>query len=98
MGQTWHEDHFVCGGPCATPLNGQPFYERDGKPYCKKDFEEIFAARCAGCGTAITDKSIVALDRKWHSNCFQCKECKKPITEDTFAVEDNLPVCIKCAE
>ncbi|KAG4065483.1 hypothetical protein HA402_009044 [Bradysia odoriphaga] len=97
LGQTWHEDHFVCGGPCMKPMSGESFFERDGKPYCREDFENIFAAKCKGCEKPISDKAIVALEAKWHKDCFKCKACQEPITANTFAVEDNQPLCTSCA-
>ncbi|XP_046802227.1 serine protease SP24D isoform X2 [Lucilia cuprina] len=71
LGLTWHEDCFCCGGPCNKPLVGTSFYEREGKAYCKNDFEALFAARCAGCFKPITENAIVALDAKWHRDCFK---------------------------
>lgn len=73
MEQSWHEECFVCGGPCKKPLVGTSFYERDGRPYCRVDFEQLFAARCAGCSQPITENAIVALNAKWHRDCFKCK-------------------------
>lgn len=73
MGKTWHEDHFVCAGPCKKPMAAVPFFERDGKPYCKPDFEKLFAAKCEGCEQPITDKTIIALNANWHRDCFVCK-------------------------
>ncbi|KAH8387822.1 hypothetical protein KR093_009714, partial [Drosophila rubida] len=97
MDQTWHEDCFVCEGPCKKPLVGTSFYEREGRPYCRADFEQLFAARCAGCHQPITENAIVALNAKWHRECFKCKKCASPITASTFAVEDNLPLCTACS-
>lgn len=54
-------------------MSGESFFERDGKPYCKEDFENIFAAKCKGCEKPISDKAIVALEAKWHKDCFKCK-------------------------
>lgn len=73
MDKTWHEEHFVCGGPCKKPMSGQPFFERDGKPYCKSDFEKLFAAKCENCQQPITDKTVIALNANWHKDCFTCK-------------------------
>lgn len=73
MEQSWHEECFVCAGPCKKPLVGTSFYERDGRPYCRIDFEQLFAARCAGCTLPITENAIVALNAKWHRDCFKCK-------------------------
>lgn len=47
--------------------------ERDGKPYCKADFEKLFAAKCESCKNPIMDNTIVALNAKWHADCFKCK-------------------------
>lgn len=96
LGQCWHEAHFTCGGPCKKPLSGTAFFERDGQPYCKEDFEDIFASKCQGCMKAISDKAIIALEAKWHKDCFKCKKCEQPITANTFAVEDNQPLCTAC--
>ncbi|CAD7090865.1 unnamed protein product [Hermetia illucens] len=96
LGQTWHEEHFVCNGTCNKPISGAPFYEREGKAYCKDDFEKLFASKCTGCTLPILDKAVIALDAKWHKDCFKCKKCNKAITSDTFAVEDNKPLCTAC--
>lgn len=73
MGKTWHEDHFVCNGPCKKPMAAVPFFEKDGKPYCKPDFEKLFASKCEKCKQPITDKTIIALNANWHKDCFSCK-------------------------
>ncbi|KAG4068205.1 hypothetical protein HA402_008846 [Bradysia odoriphaga] len=51
MNQVWHEDHFVCSGPCKKPLSGTEFFERETKPYCKPDFEKLFGAKKAPAKT-----------------------------------------------
>jgi uncharacterized CHY-type Zn-finger protein len=43
MDKTWHENHFVCGGPCKKSLVGESFFEQTGKPYCKADYGKLFA-------------------------------------------------------
>lgn len=73
MGKSWHEDHFVCGGPCKKPMSGTPFFEREGKPYCKSDFEKLFASKCERCTKPITENAVIALNAKWHKDCFLCK-------------------------
>ncbi|XP_034671351.1 transforming growth factor beta-1-induced transcript 1 protein [Drosophila subobscura] len=97
MEQSWHEECFQCSGPCKKPLAGTSFYERDGQPYCRVDYEQLFAIRCAGCDQPITDNAIVALKAKWHRSCFKCKKCGAPITASTFAVEENQPMCKDCS-
>ena len=46
LGRTWHPSHFVCAH-CGQSFDGRGFYERDGKAYCRRDFDELFGQRCA---------------------------------------------------
>ncbi len=46
LGKTWHPSHFVCA-QCGRPFDGGKFYERNGKAYCRRDFDELFGPRCA---------------------------------------------------
>lgn len=71
MGFDWHEDHFVCT-VCKKTLAGESFFEKNGQPYCRADYEERFADKCALCLKPITDKAIIALNEKWHQACFKC--------------------------
>lgn len=73
LGRSWHEEHFVCGGSCQKPLSGASFYEKDGSAFCKEDYDFMFAAKCIHCFKPITDKAIIALNGKWHKDCFRCK-------------------------
>lgn len=57
---------------CKKILTGQSFFEKNGNPYCKEDFNAKFADKCALCLQPITDKAIVALNEKWHQDCFKC--------------------------
>lgn len=45
MNQVWHEEHFLCSGPCKKPFTGAEYFEREGKPYCKADFDKLFASK-----------------------------------------------------
>lgn len=46
LGKTWHPEHFVCAH-CRRPFAGSSFYERDGRAYCDRHFQELFGRRCA---------------------------------------------------
>ncbi|KAG7308900.1 hypothetical protein JYU34_006170 [Plutella xylostella] len=96
LGVSWHANHFVCGG-CKKELGGGGFMEQAGRPYCSACYADKFAARCSGCAQPITDKAIIALDGKWHRDCFKCNKCRNPVTDSTFQVQDNKPLCGKCA-
>ncbi|RVE45873.1 hypothetical protein evm_009472 [Chilo suppressalis] len=96
LGVSWHANHFVCGG-CRKELGGGGFMEQAGRPFCSACYADKFAARCNGCAKPIVDKAIIALDAKWHRECFTCNKCRIPVTDATFSVLDNKPLCGKCA-
>jgi len=52
LGKTWHKEHFVCAR-CGQPFSADGFYERDGKAYCQRDYQELFGTRCAAGGELI---------------------------------------------
>ncbi|XP_035780429.1 transforming growth factor beta-1-induced transcript 1 protein-like [Anopheles albimanus] len=98
MGKAWHQEHFICGGPCKQQLSGKTFFERNGKPYCTADYERLYAPKCGGCKKPIAEKALSALDSKWHKECFKCKLCKEPIGVDAKfrADKEKQPICEKC--
>ena len=56
LGRTWHPEHFNCV-TCEVPLGATNFFERDGRPFCERDYHEQFAPRCAYCSGPILDVS-----------------------------------------
>ena len=58
LGRTWHPEHFTCV-TCEVPLGATNFFERDGRPFCERDYHEQFAPRCAYCNGPILDVSTV---------------------------------------
>eukprot|EP00808_Paulinella_micropora_P023477 g48450.t1 len=54
---------------------------------------------CKGCGKGFDQGVyITALNGKWHSACFACGDCKTPISAQSFAVKNGLPLCDACVE
>jgi paxillin len=58
LGKTWHPEHFTCVA-CELPLGSRNFFEREGKPFCEKDYHELYAPRCAYCNGPILDVSVI---------------------------------------
>ncbi|KAF1441435.1 Paxillin, partial [Spheniscus mendiculus] len=54
MGKTWHPEHFVCTH-CQEEIGSRNFFERDGQPYCEKDYHNLFSPRCYYCNGPILD-------------------------------------------
>jgi len=92
MGETWHREHFTCAH-CGVELGNKNFFERDGRPYCERDYHELFSPRCAFCEGSILDKCVTALGRTWHPEHFCCAACGDPFGEAGFHERDGKAYC-----
>jgi len=92
LDKTWHPEHFCCC-VCGKVIGEEGYYEMDGKAYCRLDYLDLFAPKCAGCNNPITDNFISALDAQWHPDCFVCYDCRCPFTSGSFFDIDGKPYC-----
>lgn len=95
LDKTWHPEHFFCA-QCGNQFGEDGFHEKDGKPYCKNDYFEMFAPKCGGCNRPIMENYISALNTQWHPECFVCRDCKSQLQGGSFYAVDKKPVCAKC--
>ncbi|CAG2055069.1 unnamed protein product [Timema podura] len=93
--KTWHTEHFFCA-QCGKQFGEDGFHERDGKPYCRDDYFDMFAPKCGGCNRPIMENYISALNSQWHADCFVCRDCKKAVSGKSFYAMEGKPVCPKC--
>ncbi|XP_075389442.1 paxillin isoform X3 [Tenrec ecaudatus] len=94
MGKTWHPEHFVCTH-CQEEIGSRNFFERDGQPYCEKDYHNLFSPRCCYCNGPILDKVVTALDRTWHPEHFFCAQCGAFFGPEGFHEKDGKAYCRK---
>ncbi|XP_074713653.1 transforming growth factor beta-1-induced transcript 1 protein isoform X3 [Strix uralensis] len=92
LGCAWHPEHFVCAR-CGGELGGGSFFEKDGVPYCPRDYGRLFSPRCARCAQPILDKMVTALDKNWHPEHFCCVKCGQPFGEEGFLEKDGQQYC-----
>ncbi|XP_070303513.1 leupaxin-like [Salvelinus sp. IW2-2015] len=92
MDCTWHPEHFFCSH-CGERFGPEGFLEKDGKPYCHRDFYHLFAPKCSGCGEPVKENFLTAANGTWHPNCFVCSDCLKPFTDGCFLELDGRPLC-----
>ncbi|XP_068629312.1 leupaxin isoform X2 [Battus philenor] len=90
--KTWHTEHFFCA-QCGQQFGEEGFHERDGKPYCRADYFDMFAPKCGGCSKPIMENYISALNTQWHPDCFVCKECREPFHGGSFFEHEGQPYC-----
>ncbi|XP_076126873.1 LOW QUALITY PROTEIN: leupaxin [Alosa pseudoharengus] len=95
MGRTWHPEHFVCTH-CQEEIGSRNFFERDGLPYCERDYHHLFSPRCNYCNGPILDKVVTALDRTWHPEHFFCAHCGSSFFgPEGFHEKDGKAYCRK---
>lgn len=92
LGKTWHPGCFNCCN-CNSQFGDEGYHEMDGKAYCRDCYYDLYAPKCAGCGNAITDNYISALDGQWHPDCFVCYECRCPFVGGSFFDLEGKPYC-----
>ncbi|XP_054165589.1 zinc finger protein 808-like isoform X3 [Oppia nitens] len=93
LGKMWHTYCFKCTA-CGIPLEERNFYEKNGKPYCEKDYMNLFHPKCTGCSLPIAEgRQITAMGKPWHPECFVCTICVKPLTAETFKEQGGKPYC-----
>ncbi|XP_068615352.1 zyxin [Brachionichthys hirsutus] len=53
---------------------------------------------CGKCGEALsrTQPAVRAMDKLFHSNCFSCMSCHRPLQGMQFYDRDNAPQCEDC--
>ncbi|XP_059405445.1 paxillin-like isoform X5 [Carassius carassius] len=94
MGRTWHPEHFVCTH-CQEEIGSKNFFERDGQPYCEKDYHSLFSPRCYYCNGPILDRVVTALDRTWHPEHFFCAQCGSFFGPEGFHEKEGKAYCRK---
>lgn len=92
LNKTWHPEHFFCA-QCGNFFGDEGFHEYEGRAYCRKDYYNMFAPKCGGCGKPILSNYISALNHQWHPECFVCRECFAPFTNGSFFELDGKPYC-----
>ena len=54
LGYMWHPEHFNCHY-CRQNIGTCIFYERANRPYCERDYLELFSPKCNACAGPILD-------------------------------------------
>ena len=104
LDQYWHKEHFVCT-ICKKPFDGRGFLQRDGKPYCERDYLEMFATKCSICTAPIQGEffednwgnSFCLVHQSELDKCFSCTRliCKN-LTGGGVEYSDTRRICNLC--
>eukprot|EP00042_Codosiga_hollandica_P049635 m.580506 g.580506 ORF g.580506 m.580506 type:complete len:138 (+) comp57928_c0_seq8:158-571(+) len=67
--------------------------EKDGRAYCREDFNTLFSTKCSRCDQSILTEIITAIGKSWHKSCFTCVDCMQPFPAGDFFDIDGQPYC-----
>uniref|UniRef100_A0A3B4H9Q6 LIM homeobox transcription factor 1-alpha n=1 Tax=Pundamilia nyererei TaxID=303518 RepID=A0A3B4H9Q6_9CICH len=93
-GASWHQKCLQCAA-CQQPLTDTCYF-RDTKPYCKSDYQQLFAVECSNCLGKIAPTEFVmrALDSVYHLSCFCCCVCQRQLCKgDEFVLKEGQLLC-----
>lgn len=57
MDKVWHAHCFTCFS-CHKPLENEQYFKKDGKPYCSRDYRDLFSLHCDFCHEPIEQVSL----------------------------------------
>ncbi|XP_043935796.1 zyxin isoform X2 [Protopterus annectens] len=93
MDQMYHVECFTCF-KCERQLQGQQFYDMDGKPFCEDCYSGTLE-KCAACKKTITERMLKATGNAYHPECFTCVNCHRSLEGTPFIVDQgNQPYCV----
>eukprot|EP01105_Mastigella_eilhardi_P005611 TRINITY_DN1726_c0_g1_i7.p1 TRINITY_DN1726_c0_g1~~TRINITY_DN1726_c0_g1_i7.p1 ORF type:complete len:712 (-),score=155.93 TRINITY_DN1726_c0_g1_i7:37-2025(-) len=95
-GNSFHKACFLCAA-CNTVIKAD-YFMREGKVYCRADYDQLFAVTCKACGKPVVGGHLKALGFSWHTTCFMCCACKRLLQDCTFFEHNGEPVCEECGQ
>ncbi|BES98570.1 Lim homeobox [Nesidiocoris tenuis] len=91
---SWHEQCLSCS-VCGALLS-QSCYCRNGKLYCKPDYDRLFGVKCTRCGDRLLPHEMVmrAQSHVFHLPCFTCVVCCQPLQKgEQFVMRSGQLFC-----
>lgn len=94
MDALWHTRCFKCTH-CGQSLSVEGYHVEDGKPYCSRDYSELFEVKCDLCLRPILagDRLVEAMRKRFHSECFRCSKCNSVLEGKQFCSVEGRPYC-----
>lgn len=93
--ETYHEECFACSR-CKNPIGAEQFINKEDKRYCQPCFNKFIAKVCFKCEEVIKTTSVTYDGNSFHSECFVCAECGKPLAGKAFCRMEDERVCHDC--
>lgn len=89
FGKVYHKECFKCC-VCKKRIDGK-FFEKNGKPYCEKDWAKV-TEECCVCKQPIKGDCIESGKKFYHPLCMRCFVCGDALRGQYFTFEGE-PIC-----
>jgi hypothetical protein len=89
FGKVYHKECFKCC-VCKRRIDGK-FFQKNGKPYCEKDYAKI-VEECCVCKQPIKGDCIESGTKAYHPGCLKCFVCQEILRGQYFFYEGE-PIC-----
>ncbi|KAI9489674.1 hypothetical protein BDB00DRAFT_841957 [Zychaea mexicana] len=96
----------VLGRPVAVSRLLAKLMEVAGKEGHSRDSQRLVKAKqssdlCHVCRITVEDQCVKYGELRWHINCFNCRQCKRPLAREfrnaTFSSASQSALCSSCA-
>ena len=92
----YHLECFVCSEGNHPIGENVLFHLHEGRVYCPEHFEAKFLQLCVHCKKGIRSQYVKVGDDMYHSECWQCGECRCVLRVDNCAQLDDRFYCKVC--
>ena len=95
-GEFYHLQCLTCS-VCHAPLDA--YHSQLGHLRCAKHSAlKAEPSDCAHCGLPVDDDSrlVKSLGRIYHTNCYTCHTCRRPVDTATAQLKDDQLCCLAC--
>ncbi|KAI8369158.1 hypothetical protein EDC96DRAFT_504096 [Choanephora cucurbitarum] len=93
LDNAFHPECFTCWD-CNVPVASRylPHPTEPGQPLCERDYFKRLDLVCAQCDEPLRGTYIIALDKKYHTNHFNCSDCSTVFGPEDSYYEHNSKV------
>lgn len=93
-GSFFHPSCFKCDS-CTVILTGEFYVGPKGEYICPADYKKTKGS-CCHCGTPLGEKTLTALGKTYHSECFRCALCNTGLAGVQFVCWQGAVNCKEC--
>lgn len=106
----YHPECFRCAvSSCDKSLDGVGYFEEKDDIICAECYDQHFAIKCHKCGKSLhydsnggggkdsaSTKIITCENKKFHVNCYTCKDCDASLLDQHVFVREDHLICGSC--